>query len=344
MAPIPQSNRRMVYNPVNSAGPFPIDFPLFAGDGSDLVVRLNDLLLEEFVFSATVNGGFYGEPNTWINGSIMLPAPVTGELVILGRRAPRRQAQYAEGRGIPARDHNTELNTLTAIAQELRRDLDLALKPVEGLPEAVAAAAASADAAEGAAESAVAAAATAVSAAASITTDLWALKPVGEVVAVFDHLTGASVPPTDKAYRYVKLTAGLTGSGQYNNGVLSGESVSGSAPTISATATIALAGSPMNGQAIRLINSERRFLRAGSAGTLEDSQNLAHDHSITDPGHWHTSTSGTSPAVLQSGLNQSPAFAITQTSSNTTGITVNSAGGTEARSRNIGATYYMRIK
>ncbi len=151
MAPFPSSNRRVVVNPVNSAGPFPLDFPLFAGDGSDLDVRLDNIPVLDFTLAATIENGFYGAPNTWVNGSIMLPGPVTGELVIEGLREPRRQAQYAEGRGIPARDINTELNALTAVDQELRRDLSKALAPTEDLIAAVAAAQAAAGTATGAA-------------------------------------------------------------------------------------------------------------------------------------------------------------------------------------------------
>lgn len=161
MVAINSSTRRMVYNPVNSAGPFPMDFPLFSGDGSDLEVRVNGLIVPAFTFSGETESGFYGAPNTWINCSVTLPAPVTGELVIDGLRQPRRQSQYAEGRGVPARDHNTELNILTAGQQELRRDVDKALIPIEGLPEAV-------QAAQQAAETAVAAAEDAVEAAGSI--------------------------------------------------------------------------------------------------------------------------------------------------------------------------------
>jgi hypothetical protein len=129
MAPIAPSTRRAIYNPVNSAGPFIVPFPVFAGDGVDLDVRLNNEILTGWSFSATTESGFYGAPNTWDDGRITLPAPVTGELVIKGLRQPRRQSQFAEGRGIPARDHNTELNILTALAQELRRDLNDAELP-----------------------------------------------------------------------------------------------------------------------------------------------------------------------------------------------------------------------
>src|SRR5690606_24463705 len=93
----------------------------------------------------------------------------------------------------------------------------------------------------------------------------WETKAIGELVALQDDLTGVSAPPTDNpAYRYIRLTAG----DDYNDGVLISESVSGSAPLVTATAVIDLDSSPMDGETVHLINTERRFLRAGSAGTV----------------------------------------------------------------------------
>lgn len=124
MAPIPASNRRDVYNPVNSAGPFQVSFPVFTGDGSDITVHLDGEVQAGWTFTGTLESGFYGEPNTWVDGTVQLAGQVSGELVILGVRSPRRQNQYAEGRGVPARDLNASLNELTAVDQELRRDID----------------------------------------------------------------------------------------------------------------------------------------------------------------------------------------------------------------------------
>lgn len=98
----------------------------------------------------------------------------------------------------------------------------------------------------------------------------WLSKAVGEFYYADDGVTGVDIPPADSSlYRFVELTAGLTGVGQYNNGCLASESVSGSAPLVLATAQVSLAGSPLNGQTIRLLNTERRMLRAGSAGTIQ---------------------------------------------------------------------------
>lgn len=187
--------------------------------------------------------------------------------------------------------------------------------------------------------------------------DPWAMMPIGAVVPLQTHITGVIEPPVNQAYRFAKLTAGLTGGGGYNNGVLSGESVSGSAPLVLATANVSLIGSPIIGQTIRLLNSEQRFLRGHTtAGNLQDSDNLAHVHSISDPTHSHAvAWSGTSNTDLNSGggnyriaatgdganppINSLRALAVS------TGITgANSTGGTEARPRNMGVTYFVRVK
>ncbi|WP_420104568.1 right-handed parallel beta-helix repeat-containing protein [Bosea sp. (in: a-proteobacteria)] len=116
---IPNSDRAVEYSPVSSAGPFPVPFAVFDGAGADLAVDLDGESQSGWTFSGTLVPGFYGAPNTWVNGSVMLAGQATGSLVITGDRAPRRQSQFKEGRGVPARDLNAELNTLTAVDREL---------------------------------------------------------------------------------------------------------------------------------------------------------------------------------------------------------------------------------
>lgn len=175
--------------------------------------------------------------------------------------------------------------------------------------------------------------------------DPWACLPIGVPVPVFTHITGVSAPPTDRSYRYIKLTA----SDSYNSGVLTGESVSGSAPLVLASAVVSLSGSPINGRTVQLINTERRALRAGSSGTLQDD---------AFQGHWHdvfrSSDTGRPRFQSLSGGNS-----VNGISNNTSGtVDINSylardvitdgANGTprtanETRAKNIGADYYMRI-
>lgn len=176
--------------------------------------------------------------------------------------------------------------------------------------------------------------------------DPWALKVIGEFVSADDGVEGFTPPPKDKTYRYVELTAGLTGVGGYNEGILTSETVSGSSPNITATAVVNLAGSPFNGKPIRLINTTREFLRPGSPGTLQGSQNLSHGHGVNDPGHSHTTIGRPIGQQVQNGTNgQASVLMENQNSSvSGTGISIQASGGDETRPRNIGVRVYRRIK
>jgi hypothetical protein len=133
---IPVSLRTVDRLAVASGGPFNVGFPVFSADGAELEVSLAGVPLSGWVFSGTLAAGFYGAPNTWINGTITLAVPVSGTITITSTITPSRESQYADGRGVPARDQNFEWNKLTAIAQELRRDADVldgkALKVLPG--------------------------------------------------------------------------------------------------------------------------------------------------------------------------------------------------------------------
>lgn len=105
----------------------------------------------------------------------------------------------------------------------------------------------------------------------------WASIPVGGYKFIEDHIAGVAIPPVDNPhFRYIKLTAG----DDYNSGVLTSESVSGSAPLVMATAVVSLAGSPMNGATVRLLNTERRSLRPGIGGTLENDAFQGHKFNL----------------------------------------------------------------
>lgn len=102
----------------------------------------------------------------------------------------------------------------------------------------------------------------------------WENFPIGHIEYLPDDLAGVEPPPTDDPrFRYVKLTAGLDGPGQYNEGILTNEFVGGTAPLVRATADVSLAGSPMNGVTLDLLNTENRHLRAGtSPGAVSNDQ------------------------------------------------------------------------
>lgn len=176
-------------------------------------------------------------------------------------------------------------------------------------------------------------------------TDAWALQPIGVPFGLWTHLAGVSTPPTDNPnYRYIKLTA----SDSYNTGVLTSESVSGSAPLVQATAVISDASSPMNGQTVHLINTERRVIRAGSSGAVEQDalQNIIGSTSL------HGSL-GVAASSVQTGAFKKGASSLAGRANGTS-----EAGATtlefdaslvartanETRVKSIGADYYMRIR
>jgi len=114
---IADADRIVEYPSANGTGPYAVPFPVFEETGADLYVTLDGEEVGGWTAEATVFPGFYGAPNTYLL-ELTFDESISGHLVIEGRRAPRRVSQYVEGRGIPARDHNAELNTLTAIARE----------------------------------------------------------------------------------------------------------------------------------------------------------------------------------------------------------------------------------
>lgn len=175
----------------------------------------------------------------------------------------------------------------------------------------------------------------------------WAMKLIGEPFPLMDFINGVGQPPRDQWYKYIKLTANDV----YNSGLLAGETVTGSAPQINALATIQCSGSPLNGQTIHLVNTERLFLRAGNPGAFEDSQNKSHTHTGTtteDGEHTHGYTRPKADGVGPDGQNgwtwYPPAADNTAASGkHSHSLIINADGGNEARPRNMGINYYMRI-
>ncbi|EOW9438165.1 hypothetical protein ACOCGT_001149 [Vibrio cholerae] len=100
--------------------------------------------------------------------------------------------------------------------------------------------------------------------------------PIGMEVA-FD-----TPPPTnDPRFRFVKLTY----NDAYNTGLLTSQTLSGSAPELVSTAVISAAQSPINGQTINMINTMGTFIRPGvTAGVLKASQNKSHTHDVPQGG------------------------------------------------------------
>lgn len=110
----------------------------------------------------------------------------------------------------------------------------------------------------------------------------WLATPIG------GYITPLSAPPKDDPrFRYALCTAGQDGPGGYNEGILTGETVSGSDPLVIATATVSLAGSPFDGLTIHHINTEKRFLGAGTAEAFENDSFQGHTFAaIAVPGSY----------------------------------------------------------
>jgi len=180
--------------------------------------------------------------------------------------------------------------------------------------------------------------------------DPWRVQPIGVPIPVFDNLFANALPSTDQSYRYILLTAGEGGAGKYNAGVLTSESVSGSAPLVSATAVISLAGSPLNGKTVRLINTERRFLRAGSPGVDEDDQMqlLTGDISLSGSGNGLVRTDANKSGVFSAnGASRGSSTAGTATGGRdirfNSSLSPDARTGDETRPKNVGVTYVMRV-
>lgn len=92
----------------------------------------------------------------------------------------------------------------------------------------------------------------------------------------------------------------------------------------------------LRGEFIRSWDDSRGADPGRALGSWQASQNLAHSHGVNDPGHAHNSTSGDagSGPYLGSG-NGGSLGNRTGITANTTGITIQSSGGNEARPRNV---------
>lgn len=173
--------------------------------------------------------------------------------------------------------------------------------------------------------------------------------PLGVPFPVWDHIFDA--PSNAGTAKFIKLTAGLSGSGGYNEGLIGSESVSGTAPAITATATI-LVG-PATGETVALVNTEQAFIRPRTtSGDLQTGEVQGHTHTGTTDSagsHTHTATAAVNGAGGGSfdggGGAFSGATTITTSSAgaHTHPFTTASTGGDETRPRNRSASMYLRI-
>ena len=181
-------------------------------------------------------------------------------------------------------------------------------------------------------------------------------KAIGEPFCIMENLTGILEPSNAGSKKFIKLTAGLTGVDEYNEGLLDSEVISGSAPNVSAVADIALADSPIFGETLHLINTEGSFLRAGeTAGTLTTYKTGRPQDTAFNTGsggaHTHTNNrisansgglDGISANGAGSGRSGGGSYTIVSNSSDHS-HSITSGGDTETAPKNVTAIYYMRI-
>lgn len=167
-------------------------------------------------------------------------------------------------------------------------------------------------------------------------------KMIGEPFPVWDHISGVEPPDNSGVEKYIRLTAGQIGSGQYNEGFLTGEAVDGVAPLTTATALIATG--PLQGRLVHLINTEQAFLGARVVSGV-----FQHDQMqrITGRVGFAASSKGLLGAFTSSGSMSRLMGRLDGTSSYAAFDSADSPDartGTSTYPKNVSATWYMRIK
>jgi hypothetical protein len=168
---------------------------------------------------------------------------------------------------------------------------------------------------------------------------------IGVPFPVMDHITGVVAPSNSGTAKFIKLTAGLTGSGQYNEGLLANESTSGTAPLVVATADINTG--PLNGQEIHLWNTEGRYIKPGTtAGTTANDQMQQITGSIGN-----ASTNGHEGGITAGAFSDGAATSAKPSYGTAGGViyefdsanSPNARTGTSTDVKHEQITYYMRI-
>jgi hypothetical protein len=124
----PDTERRTHYTPSAQTGPFAVGFDLY-GDGVDyqnwIKVFVNGIEIPQsgnWTLSLT-SGTLSTSARPISNAQITFTGAQTGTLDIVGARRPRRMSQFAENRGVTARDLNQVLTDLWMTERE-RWDLN----------------------------------------------------------------------------------------------------------------------------------------------------------------------------------------------------------------------------
>lgn len=171
----------------------------------------------------------------------------------------------------------------------------------------------------------------------------WRAKGIGELYLVDTSNAGTDIPPSSTTDTvWIELTAGLTGVGAFNESKLTGETVSGSAPLVLATAVISVSGSPMNGQTIDLLNTENRILRPSLTPGAKQNDAL---QNLT--GQFRVAASISSVTGVFD-FNDGTSSRASSDNTNAPTVTFDASRiartSTETRMKNVGVKAYMRVK
>jgi len=174
--------------------------------------------------------------------------------------------------------------------------------------------------------------------------------PIGMPIPIWDHLSIPIPPNTGSGAIYIRLTAGQSGPGGFNQGLLRDETVSGSAPLVTATAIVNLPDSPIYNQTIHLINTEEAFIRARTvSGELQMDQmqritgKLKNIRSALFVGEGMVSIESGTTGNGTGGADVSPKNIVFD-SANSPNARASSTTSGETRSKNVSATWYLRIR
>jgi len=137
-------DRRITYTPSSPTTAFPVPFPIFDLTDVAVLVAAVELLAADYTVTGTLIDTAYSDAIVTLDTAVQAV-----DVLIVGRRSPRREDQFVEGNRVPARDLNTGFNRLTAITRELFDRIMLIDPILENAEELVAQAVAAADLAEG---------------------------------------------------------------------------------------------------------------------------------------------------------------------------------------------------
>ena len=108
------------YAPTSPTTTFPATFPVF--DNADLEVYHNGVKRTDFTVSASYSEGISNDAR-----AVFSPG-ITGSVIVVGARSPRRQSRFSIGAPLPIWAQNLAIDTLKGEVQEAYRQATRAIK------------------------------------------------------------------------------------------------------------------------------------------------------------------------------------------------------------------------